>query len=468
MPIQYSDMLNDLFASTGLNLGASFGYGSDLFRRAIGTTAAYVDLAPGERTRYGYAYDKNKALRPGQEAATYVSYNKLLDGANPFDQAAVGLRSHSSLFAARDYDLRRREQSGELYQKLVDESTAYRNTYDQLMLASDLKNETFMQLQSELDASKLKLGAKSSVSSLGAYSAAAKRQMQETSRVLAQLNATTAPQQESIDTSFIDPITGNRVGQDATFAYSSENIGQLVSDMVTGDYMAARERIIDEIDAGLAERYGYTFSQYYGQERKDAMAKAEEYMGTLNTYEQKRLSEGYYNATALGDSGMTYKQYQDLAAAQSQYDNILNFAESRALAELTGTTEGYRAERPEGSGMAGVFMTGSQMFMGVDRDEILQQIITDTTTRFETADLSDMKLLEAEFNSRKKRAEAMAADTQRRNQLNQARTEDIERQKIEYARMLKQQQEEYKSTLGSAGAVETANGGVTFTSIRPA
>lgn len=469
MPIQYGNMLDDLFATTGLNLGASFGYGNDLFRRSIGTTDTYSMFSEnaGITTKYGTVYNKNRAYRPAQKAYTSVIRGKL-HGSSPFDKAVTGLRSHSTLFAARDYDLKRREQSNELYQQLVDDSQAYRSTYDQLMLASNLENDTFLQLQSELDKSKMTLANKGSASSLGAYSAAAKRQMQETSRILAQLEATTAPQQQQIDMSFIDPITGERVGQEATFAYDAGNIAATVEKMVMGDYAKARDSIINEIDTGLKEQYGYSFSQYYSQDRMDAMKRAESYMDNLSTEEQTRLAQGYYNSTALGDSGMTYTQYSNLAEAQSYYDNMIAFAESRALAELTGTTEGYRAERVEGRGTAAVYMTGSQMFMGADRDAILQQIIDDTTTRYETADLNDMKTLEKEFNMRKQRAQSMASDTQRRNELNQARAADIERQKLQYAQLLQQQQQEYQSTLSSAGAVETPGGGVTFTEIRPA
>jgi hypothetical protein len=443
MPYQYGDIYNDLFATTGLNLGASFDVRSDLFRRAYGTG--------------GSSYGSHN-----------LSTFRYTSGHNPFEQSVTGLRSHAALGAARSFDLGRRQQSAELYSKLVDESADYQTKVDSMLLASSLENEQFQKLQSDLDASKASLTDKGSVSSLGAYSAAAKRQLQNTGRILAELNSMSAPEQVDIDMSFINPITGDRVGQDATFDFNAGDIGAEVSKMVTDKYSTRRQEIVDQLDAGLKEQYGYRYNEFYSDERKDAMRTAEQYIAGMSEFDRNRLEQGYYDHTRMGDSGLNYNQYVELQNAESQYDSMLAFAESRALSEMTGTTEGYTTSRAEGGGMANIFMTGSQMFMEADRDVVLQQIIDDTTVAYETSSLNDMKALEQEFTRRKQNAASMASDTARRNELNQARAADIEAQKIQYAKLLKQQQQEYQSTLSSASAVETAGGGVTFTDTRPA
>ena len=65
-------------------------------------------------------------------------------------------------------------------------------------------------------------------------------------------------------------------------------------------------------------------------------------------------------------------------------------------------------------------------------------------------------------------AASAASDAERRNTLIRSRAETVKSQEIQYERLLQQQQQEYQSTLSSAGAVETPGGGVTFTDIRPA
>lgn len=443
MPYQYGDIYNDLFATTGLNLGASFDHKSDLFRRAYGTGSS--------------------------DTGSYFMRNfRYTTGHNPFEQSAIGLRSHAALGAARSFELGRRQESAELYSKLVDESADYQTKVDSMLLASSLENEQFQKLQSDLDASKASLTDKGSVSSLGAYSTAAKRQMQNTGRILAELNSMAAPEQADIDSSFINPITGKRVEQDATFNFDAGDIGAEVSKMVTDQYNTRRQEIIEELDAGLKEAYGYRYNEFYSDERKDAMKLAEQHIAGMSEFDRSQLEKGYYDHSRMGASGLNYNQYVELKDAESQYDSMLAFAESRALSEMTGTTEGYTTSRAEGGGMANIFMTGSQMFMDTDRDAMLQQIIDDTTVAYETSSLHDMKALEKEFTRRKQNAASMASDTARRNELNQARAADIEAQKIQYAKLLKQQQQEYQSTLSSASAVETAGGGVTFTDTRPA
>lgn len=113
-------------------------------------------------------------------------------------------------------------------------------------------------------------------------------------------------------------------------------------------------------------------------------------------------------------------------------------------------------------------MTGSQLFQDADRDAILEDMISDTQTKFKTQSYKDSAALESEFEKRKGLALSQGTDMARRNQLNAARAETNAEQARQYERLLEQQKNEYSSTLSSAGAVDSQSGGVSYKDIRPA
>jgi len=439
MPRQYEDFANDLYATLGLDIGASFDYSSDLYKRAIGTR---------------YTPFKRNALWTEDKTLFY--------------DAAPGLRSAANLNAAKMYDVRRRQQSSELYDKMVEQSNQFKFEVDQLMQATSLENRQFQEMQATLDATKASAISNATTSSVGAYSVAAKRQMQETQRMLAMLSGTKAPEQADIDTTFINPLTGERVGQDFEFVMDAYDAKTHVADMLRSDYQTKTRANLARIDDALKTNYGRSYDEWYNPEFQAKLETATSFYDSLTPLEQLRYSDGVNKYAQLGDSGFTFETLQRLKNQSPIYDNVYRFAESRALAELTDVTEGYTSQRIEGRGYANVFLTGSQLYMEADRDEILNQLISDTATRFDTAALNERTTLEQEFQRRKQTAASMAADAVRRNELNAARAQDIEQQKIQYEQLLNQQQQEYASTLASVGAVETSDGsGVTFKEIRP-
>ena len=390
--------------------------------------------------------------------------------------------SRAGLNAASGYKLELLTESGKMYDDFLEESMRFQSQTDALTLAASQQNETFTQLQTSLDAAKAKMAGDSvSTSSLGAYSVAAKRQMQETNRMLAQLRGTKAPELAEIDATFVDPVTGKRVGQDAEFVASGEDIGANVRTMIQTDF---RERTA-AIESQLLEQIETKF----GASREKVM----ELVSSEDLQQMQRMTDNYFERFKqlttgdqalrediahhmLGGSpedimvgdGWTMSNFMKHMTAVNQYQASSVFAESRALAEMAGFEEGFGITGRIIGGSDTVYTTGSQAFMTADRDAVLEQMIADTTVQYEIQGYKDQQALESEFNRRKSMAASAASDAERRNQLIKSRAETIKSQEIQYERLLKQQQQEYQSTLSSAGAVETPGGGVTFTDIRPA
>lgn len=386
-----------------------------------------------------------------------------------FSREAAGLRSLSGLRGARQYMAPRLDESQQLYASFVDESNRYAAGMDAMHSAASFESETFMNIQTQLDASKAKLGANKSASSLGAYSVAAKRQMQETQRMANVLKGMNSPQQIEMDTTFINPLTNKREGQEAQFNPTGQDIGGKVADMIRSDYKDRQNAIISEVEKEVTAKTGFNIDSLEG-----GQASADLISEGLNKLVPSThaihadafwedVNSGKHDHRSFG-SDWTVGQYRKFNEAKQQYSGVREFAESRALAEMSSMTEGFKASDNTGN----VYTTGSQVFQGADRDSLIDQMIADTTTKYETQSLKDTASLEAEFEKRKGLALSQATDVSRRNKLNATRAEQNQQKAREYEKLLAQQQQEYASTLSSAGAVDSQSGGVTFKDIRPA
>lgn len=457
MPKQFADLFNDFYGTTG-NLGSySSGIGDN--RKSGGLNI----------------YENTVGVLTDDRLDFETSIGKATDGYGMelFVDQAKGLRSYAGINASRGYMGSRLKQTSDLYSNFVDESNRFGAEMDMLAQASDVENETYANLQLQLDASKAKLQGSSSASSLGAYSAAAKRQMQETSRTLNSLKNVKAAPSLKVDTSFINPLTGKRAQQDEEFNPENTDIDALTESMVRQDYKDRQNRIIDELSSAIKTETNFSSNEMFEGSSYNEYLKASQEVARQTTQgfahynDREGLLESrmkYNENEKIGDSNFTWGHFSDFESARTMYSQTQTFAESRALAEMAGMEEGYSGKSAYGKDF---YMTGSQLFQDADRDAILGEMISDTQTKFKTQEYKDTAALAAEFEKRKGLAVSQANDVTRRNQLNAARAENSAEKARQYSRLLEQQQQEYQSTLSSASAVETSGGGVTFKDIRP-
>lgn len=446
MPSAYDNLLNDYFATTGINLGATFGGHTDLYRRAVGG---------GSNDPWNPSTSVYDVASPQRGMKHFSNVESV------FTREYSGLRDLATMYTGRRYLANASETSNAQLEQFLADSDKFRAEVDAFTIASSEEATKFAEMQTQMDALKNAIpGSASKSSSLGAYSQAAKKQMQQTNAMIQRLKGAKAPQTQELTTTFKDPITGRDLDFSAEFDQSDilgKDFGSTVRNMVTKDFQTLTADIKSELAAGIKDAYGG-----FGL---DDMA---EWGAVLDQYSH-RLDDPAYNHSYLevGDSGYTYAQLQQASDARSIYGRLDEFAESRALAEMSGTTEGYTMYRQEGGGMAGVYSTGSQAFLDADRNAILEGMISDTTTRLTEQKYKDIDAVRAEFDRRKTMAQSLSADMSRRNELNKLRAEQLSESERQYTQMLAQQQQEYAQTMGQYGASLTDSGGITFTDTRP-
>lgn len=446
MPSAYDNLLNDYFATTGINLGATFGGHEDLYRRAVG--GGSNDPWNASTSVYGVA-------NPGGRGKHYSNVESV------FVNEYSGLRDLATMYTGRRYLADASETSNTQLEQFLADSDKFRAEVDAFSIASSEESTKFTEMQTQMDALKNAIpGAASKSSSLGAYSQAAKKQMEQTNSMIQRLKGAKAPQAQEIVTTFKDPITGRDLDFSAEFDESdilSDDFASTVRNMVTKDFNTLTADIKSELATGIKDAYGG-----FGIEDMN------EWGAVLNQYSSYLTNPDYQGSPMeVADSGYTYAQLGQADQARQIYGRLDEFAESRALAEMSGTTEGYTKSRIEGRGYANVFSTGSQAFLDADRNAILEGMIGDTTTRLTEQKYKDMDAVRAEFDRRKSVAQSLSSDMSRRNELNKLRAEQLSESERQYTQMLAQQQQEYAQTMGQYGASLTDSGGITFTDTRP-
>jgi len=441
MPEEFSNLFNDYYAYSGYKTSQTEARMDRVANSKVDESDTFYQFTAGVLTG-----DYNEDLRRTQHMGKHGRMN---DDALYFMREADGLRSHAGLNASRRYSSQRMGQSADLYGEFVEEGNRFSAEMDALHTASSTESAKFSDLQTQLESSKLKMQTNQSASSLGAYSVAAQRQMQETSRMLNELKNVKAPEQMAVDTSFIDPLTNKRVGQQDTFNPAKQDIAGSVDAMVRQDFKDRQNSIISDIETELKADTGYSMKDIYDPKNE-----------TLSWLEPMQNRNDAY---VFQGTGITNGMVRKFTKAEEQYGILQTFAESRAIAEMSGMEEGFSAAAEKHTWHT----SGSQLFQDADRDAVLNEIISDTTKRYETQNFKDLASLEAEFEKRKGLAISQGNDVMRRNQLNSARAETAAADARQYEQLLEQQKKEYASTLSSAGAVETSGGGVTFKDIRP-
>ena len=458
----FDDIYNDFLATTGINVNDALnksGY-SDLgwvkdYKYMPNTTGA----TPG---RYSFQHQKwAGSSGPLTSSGAFGEPTGAVFGQDLFDAAGAKVAS----YGAQRFMAERGAADASKYEEWAREGSVYQAEVEKALQSASLQDEAYTKMQTDLDVARAGLATGASkTSSMGAYSQAAKRQMQATQRTIAQLSGATAPQAMTADLTFKDPVTGQVRSFtdefDEAAAYNSMATLDDARNFVTDRYTTRRDEITEDLYRKVADKSGFDYADLTdtGSDFRQAFSEAESMM------DQYKSAKDYVR---IGDTGFTVGSLKDAREAINQYDEVLKFAEYRTLAELSGGTEGYFAETFQGEGTA---ISGTQALMRAEEFDInksLEDMAYDTHARFEIGDLQDIERTRDEFNRRKSLAESTALDIERRNQMNKARQQSLVEEKRKYEMSLQQQQQEYASTLASYGASEKEDGSISFSNIRP-
>ena len=458
----FDNMYNDFLATTGINVGDTLkesGY-SDL--GWVKDFKYMGDSQQGTPGRYSFQHQKwAGATGPQASGGMFGEATGPVFSQNLFESTGARVAS----YGAQRFMAERGAEDMEKYEDWARQGSTYQAQVESIMQTAGLQDEAYMSMQADLDKARAGLASgPSKTSSMGAYSQAAKRQMQATQRTIAELGGATAPQAMQSDLTFKDPVTGATRSFTDEFdeagAYNSMATLDDARNFVNTKYTTRRDEITSDLYGKMASDKGFSVEDF------DADS---DFMSAFNSadalYKDKGgIGKGYVK---LGDTGFTNDSYNDAKRFIESYDEVTKFAEYRTLAELSGGTEGYFGNTYQGEGTA---VSGTQALMRAqdyDINKVLEDMAFDTHARFEIGDLQDINRTRDEFNRRKSLAESTALDVERRNQMNKDRQQTLLEEKRKYEMTLEQQKQEYASTLSSYGASEDEAGSISFSNIRP-
>lgn len=342
-------------------------------------------------------------------------------------------------------------------------------------------------------------------SSVSQYSMLAQKSMQDTQRAIASLSGFKAPQSVTAKNTFIDPFSGKEVGFDAKFEdlYQAEtDTAGMAKTMVRSEFNQNRDRIKAQVKQDMENNPLYSIVQ--GRQGVDRLGdqlrnnyrrgsvSREEYerqlvdhaLTTGSLYDRRDTStggrrlraeqEGLVRQFALQnnlidpyDSGSPTLEdvLNSTSTLMKGRDNLDRFASAAALAEMSGAkgfdsfTDDYGKK---------TYVNPVEYFYNSDINENLRRMEEYTSTKLETARLSDRAAFADEFDNRRNRAMRESDQAAQNAELNRLRTTQIETQKQELQQRLERQKQEYESTIsGLSGSGDAADTGFIFTDSRP-
>ena len=501
----FDDIYNDFMATTGLSVNNAYeNSGYEFYGwTKTGSTEGKSNW-DGEKYNRDSGSHSNQPYGPGQTGKRYTFNHQKWAGqsgpqtsSGPFGEGtdAVfgqdlfnGVAALAPGYAAQTFLLNRQAGDQSTYENWSRQGSLYQAETDLAFQNAGIQDEKYLGMQAELDTLRTGIpGSTSKATSVGAYSQAAKRNMQHTQRTIASLNAVTSPNALVANTSFIDPVSGKSLGFTDEFdeeaMYNAIGTIEDARNFVTDSFNTRVTEISDDLWDKMAMSEGFDSNELLDTASElrvsleDAQVEFDRLMALQPTYEERTNGySGSYstetkttqleNTVQLNDS-WTVGAFNAANDTIGRLDEVDSFARYRTLAELSGGTEGYHTTTFQDEETA---VSGTQALMrsNLDWDKVMEDMAFDTHARFEINDLTDIDRTREEFNRRKGLAESTATNINRRNEINKKRQQSIVEEKRKYEIQLEQQQQEYSSTLSGYGATESDDGsGITFDNIRP-
>ena len=471
MDTMFSDLYVDYLATTGYNVGGAGGRIAELYDgEKDGQYSVQADI--GGITPDGHnrvPMRRNTRYQFAKHSGTYG-----LAGFNEEFLGGVGARM--SLDASNRFLLNRMQEDQSDYKAFEAETLKTRGEFDAAMAAMDAQDIAFQQSQAQTDALRSQATSSTSSSSVGAYSQAARKQMQSTLRYANTLKNFKAPGQATFDTTFIDPLTGQTRDMsedfDETTAYNAFSTKDDVRTFVNDKFKSRSTEIQNDLWAKTIDKKGL------GGMGDDIANPDSDFNRRLSAATEwlDNREGGDRNLTGRamigeGADRMSLDNYRNFKELTEEYNQIRTFSEARSVAELSGMDKGYWGGTYQGEASA---ITGTQAVLrsfkldDYDLEGFLDKTSEDTYNRFAVEDLNNMDRIRDEYNRRKDYTQQQVANTEVRNRLSKEREETIIMQRRKAQQTFAQQQQEYQSTLAGLGASDDdLSGNVQFAITRP-
>jgi len=468
----FSDLYIDYLATSGNNVDNASARIAEMYSGEMnGDYSVQADLSNG--TQGSGTFDvpmrRNTRYQFAKHSGTHgwAGFNEEFLG---------GVGARMSLDASNRFLLNRMQEDQTDYKAFEAETLKSRGEFDAAMAAMDAQDIAFQQSQAQTDSLRSQAMQTSSTSSVGAYSQAARRQMQSTLRYANTLSNFKAPGQASFDTTFTDPLTGKSRDISEEFdenaAYNAFSTKEDVRSFVNDRFQSRSTAIKDDLWNKTIDKKGLG---NMGRDIADPDSDFNRRLAAAGDWLNAREGgdRAMHGSAMIGEGSdrMSLDNYRRFSTLTQEYNDIQKFSEARSVAEMSGMDKGYWGSTYQDEKSA---ITGTQAVLrsfnldDYSLEGFLDKTSEDTFNRFAVEDLNNMERIRDEFNRRKSYTQRQVANTEVRNKLSKEREETIIMQRRKAQQTFAQQQQEYQSTLAGLGASDDdLSGNVQFAITRP-
>tara|TARA_R110001632_G_scaffold206351_1_gene330218 strand:- start:110 stop:1447 length:1338 start_codon:yes stop_codon:yes gene_type:complete len=387
-------------------------------------------------------------------------------------------RDLGSLIYAKGYGVKRAQGRSKFLSEFTKQSEELDRDFNSVSEAQSLVDARYDSalLQMEGMRSSMKTGG-TQASSIGQYTQLAKREIQNTQRMVGLMDAVSAPEDFDGKVSIINPFTGEDLDLNTNYediAPVFDSTSSLASTLVRDEFTKKRAAL--EVDFNEEHFGGFDMSDgsSWSNLRKKILADVGSEEKLASWIEDSRNRRSMASQTA--SQRYNYQSYERQAAyamaiTEDEFiqDTVYgyNYLNNRALADMAGYEENFYVTEPT-KNQRNFYGSGAAVYAGTNIDEELDKMSEITADRMEIDRLADDGAYREEFDRRKEFAIGEKNLADNRSRLNQARAEQLVEQKRAMSLRLEQQKQAFAETLtGATSSDGQAETGINFTETRP-
>ena len=386
-------------------------------------------------------------------------------------------RELGSLIYAKGYGVKRAQGRSKFLSEFNTQSEELDRNFNSINEAQSLVDARYDSalIQMEGMRSSMKTGG-TQASSIGQYTQLAKREIQNTQRMVGLMDAVSAPDDFDGKISIINPFTGEEVDLNTNYediAPVFDSTSSLASTLVRDEFNRRRSAVETEYGKENFSNYDMSDGSEYSNLQKEIFADiSNEKWFADSSNAVKAAQDNSYSYWNAGTRSMEFGHTVELQEATLRHEFIMDtltssdYINNRTLANMAGYEENFYVTEPGTSNK--FYSSGASVYAGTNVDEELEKMAVITADRMEIDRLADDGAYRAEFDRRKEFAIGEKNLADNRSRLNQTRAEQLVEQKRAMAIRLEQQKQAFSETLsGANSSANQTESGINFTETRP-
>lgn len=382
-----------------------------------------------------------------------------------------------SLIYAKGYGVKRAQGRSKFLSEFTKQSEELDRDFNSVSEAQSLVDARYDSalLQMEGMRSSMKTGG-TQASSIGQYTQLAKREIQNTERMVGLMDAVSAPDDFDGKVSIINPFTGEDLDLNTNYediAPVFDSTISLASTLVRDEFNRKRLGVAVEFGKENFSNYDMSDGSEYSNLQKEIFADMSNEKWLADSQRRVEAAQNntysYWNGSTQSMAfGHTVELQEAMLQREFVQDTLASedYINNRTLANMAGYEENFYVTEPGTSDK--FYSSGASVYAGTNVDEELDKMAAITAERMEIDRLADDGAYRAEFDRRKEFAIGEKNLADNRSRLNQTRAEQLVEQKRAMAIRLEQQKQAFAETLtGATSSGDQTETGINFTETRP-